>query len=316
VTLNPGNITSTTGSNGTYSFSGLVGTSWQISASKSGYINFGPATVSTPNASTTYNFQMRPDNNPTPGQGLVTVSSTMSISNGVYTNFSFNSYTSQYIAELLTTSDASSLSDNAIISLLQSNGTIRPTTVIGIYFYGLSASTSYTLCAVAIDAQGRYGTLTRYTISTKSSSNQPRVTLTASKSGSRVFFTATRNSYCSYYKLWGGSVNYDSSNPDIYYANLAYKSGNTEFANYSQADGVYYNVNTSYSHTCIIALGYTSSNVQSGFVDVKIINNSNGTPVRSAQVDLRSLGKEEIKQLESGKIDGKFIKSLMKIEKE
>jgi hypothetical protein len=313
VTLNPGNLTTTTISNGTYSFSGLTGTSWQISASKSGYNNFGPATVSTPNTSNTYNLQMTPNN--TPGQGKVTVSSSLSISDGIYTEFSFDSYTSQYIAAMYYTSYASSLSDDAIIALLQSDGIIRPIINSYLYYYNMAASTSYTLCAVAIDTQGRYGMLTRQTFSTKSSSNQPRAVLTISKSGSRINVTVTRNSYCSYYKLWLGSLSeYDSSNPDIIYANLAYTNGDTEFVNYLSDLGFTYN--SSYPYSCAITLGYTSSGVQSGVIDVKVISNSSGTVVRSAQVDLRSLSKDEIKQMESGRINGKFVKSLMKIEKE
>ncbi|MDR2385425.1 MAG: carboxypeptidase regulatory-like domain-containing protein [Tannerella sp.] len=310
ITLNPGNLTYTTSSGGTYTFSGLTETSYQISASKSGYQAYGPVTVSTPNTANTHNISMTQETSSS--NAKVTVSSSMSISDQIYAGFSFNSYTAQYVVLMWESSYISSASDEEIIDILKANGSANSTSNTGIYIYNLSPSTSYTICAVGMDTQGKYGTLTRQTVSTKSSSNQPRVSLTISKSGNNIHFSTSRNSYCSSYKLWIGSLNYDAATLDIVYAMAAYSDGQTETENYGSNS--YFALNSSYSHSLVIALGYNSSGVNSGFVDVKIINNSSGTVVRSAQIDLRSLNKEEIQQMEAGKIDGKFAESLIKFD--
>jgi hypothetical protein len=237
----------------------------------------------------------------------VTVSSYISISDQIMLTLSFNSYTSRYAEALYETSDISSISDEIIIAYLKTRTTYSTSEDLSPYA-DLSPGTSYTYCAVGIDASGNYGTtLTRYNITTKSTSSQPRATISiTSTSSSSIGFSVTKNSYCSSYKLWGGGFDY-SNMPDIFYAYIAVNNG----ASYSSNGSGTLPIDMSYTYSIIIALAYNSSGVNSGFLDMKVVNNSNRAIVRSAQVDLRSISEDDMRKLISGKMDGEFINAIL-----
>jgi hypothetical protein len=248
---------------------------------------------------------------PNVSNAKVTVSDFLSISDGMYVEIIANSFTSQYISKFYPTAQVSSLSDDAIINKLKSEVNLITPDLDLSYYYNISANASYTYCAVARDASGGYGTLTKQVISTKGTSNQPRVALTISKSGNNINISAIKNSYCSSYLIWLGAIR-ELSDYDIWYARLAYKEGERLSVDIPSFPFEY---NSSYPYSCVIALAYNSSGVNSGYVDVKVVRHSDGIVVRSAQVDLRSLGKEAIQQIKSGKIDGKFLKTVLNFDK-
>ena len=295
----------TTGSGGTYRFDNLTQTSYTLSASRSGYQSYSASvSVNLSVAANTRNISLTPTQ--TTSSAKVSFGTVMSISDGITAELTFSSATSRHIVHAFKTATVASMSDAGIITVLQTSSS-APTTYNLKIFYDLDASSSYTLCAVGLDASGRAGTLTRYAISTKSAISQPRAVFTgAYKTGNNVYLAVSPNSYCSSYRLWLGSYTYDSSDPDAYFAYLAYADGDVRSSGTSGTVPINY----SYSHTLLVTLGYTSSGSQSGVVDVKIIRNSDGYVVRSAQVDVRSLGKEGIKMLESGKMDGRLKKIL------
>ncbi|MDR2146298.1 MAG: carboxypeptidase regulatory-like domain-containing protein [Tannerella sp.] len=310
VTVTLGSQTYVTASAGTYRFDNLTGTSYTLTATRTDYVNFNTTvTLNLSVATNTRDIAM--NRAPQPSPATVTATSALSISDGIYFDLSFNSSASTYLRKLYPTSEISSLSDAAIITKLESESSVISTAnVIGIFSPSLNANTAYTWCAVARDAQGRNGVLYKRAMSTKGTSSQPRATINVSSVSSQsISFSVTQNTYCYSYDLWLGAAT--GTLQDIEYAYYAYSEG----TRYTGDGNGSIPRDASWAYTFIIALGYTSSGVNSGYVDVKIIRNSDGVVVRSESVDIRSLGKENIEKMKNNGIDAKLIKGIFEVKK-
>ncbi|MDR2385352.1 MAG: carboxypeptidase-like regulatory domain-containing protein [Tannerella sp.] len=211
----------------------------------------------------------------------VAVDDYLAISDGIYFWLTFGSATVQYYYDILKTSEISS--DEEIISALKKEEIID-INYTGIYGYNHSENTSYTICAIGIDAQGRTGPLYKRTVSTKGASSQPQASIDIkSISGSRIDFGTTKNSYCNSYSLIVyNATSYDY--PDIYFAARVYKYGNP----YTDNKSLYVTIDPSNPYTWIATLGYDASGNNSGVVNVKAVNNTTGEVLRSTAIDVRS----------------------------
>jgi hypothetical protein len=303
VTVTLSSVSSvTTGSGGTYRFDNLTQTSYTLSATKSGYQNFSTTvSVNLSLATNTYNFQMTP-NNVTPPNIPITVDFNLTLANSSYIVLSFGSSAIQYKDLLYKTAVSSAYTDDVLRTAVINNGTYQDISSNEFSYSDLDDNTSYTYVSVGYDAQNRPGNLNKFQFSTKPSTSQPRVTINISSiTSSAINLSATKNSYCSSYSFLSYNTN-DPNLPDIFLAAVAYfnKSTNTQTSNVSGS----FPRSTS-TYTYIVALGYNSSGNNSGYIDVKVINNSTNTVIRSAVLNTTRSALEKV--MKEYKIDKEKI---------
>jgi len=284
--------TTTTNTSGVYTYSTIPDntTAVTLTATLSGYNTYTSGTIPTTATSTSYNFAMVATSTECiDANATVTIYDYVALTTAIAVDldpdgddYVGGSTTAYYRAGFYSTS----YTDAEIITDL-SSGSQNPTSAWLIWNSGtMSANSTWKFAVLGFNSSGCRGNLTTKTITTKSSSSQPRVTLTASVNSTQIPITATMNSYCSYYGLWAFSTNYDWYDPELAYF-IYYNMKTT--ASYKQTanltTGSYYNKNSSYTYFYLAALGYTSSSVNSGYIDVKIINQSTNTVIRSSATE-------------------------------
>jgi hypothetical protein len=232
-----------------------------------------------------------------PPQNTSFVSECLALSDGLYYYFNPPSNTDAYYFKSYTQSGLPS-SDNAIINDLLING-VRSEVIANNnfnegYTYDLTPNTTYTLCVLMIDKQGRQ-TLEKKNLTTKSTTNQPVAAINVSSvtySGV-IYYTTTKSGTCASYVLTGF---YDLSSqsldyPDIYWASECYDD-------YKASENIYIiNLNNSWSgwsgRCVVVSLGFTSGGVNGGVISKQFFSTTTGslitasvpypTMIRSAQ---------------------------------
>ncbi|MDR0830708.1 MAG: carboxypeptidase-like regulatory domain-containing protein [Prevotellaceae bacterium] len=274
----------TSDDNGFYQINNLLVGFYNLDFVKNGYDVFTgiTGTIVLRRGAVNCDVQMRiTETTPGVSNAAVTISDIMSISDGIGVWYSLNSSTKYYYVSSYTATELNNMTNAQIISDLTNNGLRMDKTdsYQSTIHYGLTASTSYTVCAVAYDSQGRQGSLTKKAISTKSAStSQPYATISLGTiSGGKVYFNITKNSYCSYYvnSCW---INQDNLNkPDVLWAAALYELRNdpdykkTE----NKTDYTWYYSNLA-GNCIIVSLAFNSSGTNGGLICKRTFN-ANGT---------------------------------------
>jgi hypothetical protein len=251
--------------------------------------------------------------NSTASTASVSLQDYLAISDGIWLWFTFSSSTNRYYYILYPTAQLPA--DNTIINTLAANGA-------GVYegkstdtyhedgYYNLSESSSYTLCAIAVDAQSMPGTLYKRAISTKSSQNQAKAAITITKVANRqASVSVTRNSYCKRY-IFAGLNDIDINMPDILWAATLYEvRNNTNFIYSEDISGTMTQTSGAYSANIIFTFAYDSSNNLSGIIDKKYYSTVTNQEITRSQ--MRSTG--EIKAIKHDLKGGISQRHLVKL---
>ncbi|MDR3366568.1 MAG: hypothetical protein LBO71_06345 [Prevotellaceae bacterium] len=210
------------------------------------------------------------------------VSECLALSNGLYYYFRPPTNTRAYYFATYAQSELPG-SDRAITNDLLANGVehriVASNDSYEGYAYDLTASTTYTLCVLRVDVQGKQ-TLEKRTFTTKSASNQPRAVISISSvlfSGAIDYTTAMLGSCAKYVLI--GFYNLSPSDlnlPDIYWAGECYNS-------YKDDDNIYtighYNQRWSgWSGTSVlVSLGFTSTGANGGVISKQFFSITSGS---------------------------------------
>jgi hypothetical protein len=216
------------------------------------------------------------------GAATVALSDYVAISDGIYYYFAPSSNTKTFYWNQYSAGELPG-SDEAIVADMLTNGVevAKNETPEG-YGYDLQENTIYTLCMFAVDNENQRGALSKRVHTTKFSANQPKAAITISSISNRtVYNSITKNSYCSSY-AYSGMINLDASHlsvPDIHWASYCYedyKKGDFETTNFTNASWSDWPANS----TCaIITLGFTSSGVNSGVIDIKFFSTATNSVI-------------------------------------
>jgi hypothetical protein len=212
----------------------------------------------------------------------VSVSDFMSISDGIYMWFRPSSNTVKYYWRRYLSSELAGMTDAQAVADVRENGIEHDVPSDGNegYAWGLTASTSYTICVVAYDAAGNAGQLQKTAVATKStSSNQPLAAVNVSRvTGGTAYFTITQNSYCSKYvpTTWERISSEEMEEPDVYWAGALYELRNNAnwYFTTNFTSGTY--TPSQASSCCLATLAFNSSGVNGGAISRKFFNTSTG----------------------------------------
>jgi len=273
-----GAIVATTDASGNYTTPQYQPGSYSFTFEKDGYQAKTASTTISNTGASPLDVKLTP----TVSNGSIYISSDskiLTISNGFSCFISSRNVVSYYYGTFLTSTLSS---DNNIINTLladyekndiESSDRNKDDFTYW-YSWGRSANTSYTICILGVDEQGRYTALYKKQVTTKSAANQPEVQLSNFSAGSSSYsYTATMNSRCSKFK---GLVIYSNSNAlqDSYLA-LRVHFYIDDFRTSSPVS-LTASRNYSYTYSYIVHFGYDSSGNNSGVVNVTLINNSMG----------------------------------------
>ncbi len=286
VLINASGVQVSTNSYGQYSLGGLKSGTYAMTFSKDGY-QTGQTTVMIMGSDITANCQLVPVSS-SGSSAIVAISDYVTISDGIYYYFTPSSNVKKYYWTHYKSTELpgeSTLAADIISKGVEAN----PAEELNEgYSFNLTENTKYVICMVAIDKNNGQGIVTKKEITTKSSQNQPMVTLTINSiSGSTVNYSAIKNSYCSSYVLCGYSslTQTDMEYPDIIWAMYAYEGSKDQsnIITQNQTNDTFSGCN---GNCILISLGFTSGKINGGVISKQSF--VAGQAVTSASVGLLS----------------------------